>query len=70
MVQFNGDNADEICEPNLAPGEQKIVLVVHDESTFYANDGRQIINGMEICLRNCFEEERHGSKHHGIGLPL
>ena len=33
---------DEVIEPVLAdPSQQKLVLVTHDECTFYANDGKK-----------------------------
>ena len=37
---YQGDNQEEVLEPVLNDGEKKIVFVTHDESTFYANDGK------------------------------
>ncbi|KIJ25877.1 hypothetical protein M422DRAFT_273108 [Sphaerobolus stellatus SS14] len=38
MVTWTSDNI--WIEPNLQPGEKRIILVTHDESIFYANDRR------------------------------
>lgn len=32
-----------IIEPLLLPNEREIVLITHDESTFYANDGKRVV---------------------------
>lgn len=37
---YEGDNQEVILEPVLEEGIKKIVFVTHDESTFYANDGK------------------------------
>ena len=39
---YEGEFQDEVIEPVLKEGEKKIVFVTHDESTFYANDGKRI----------------------------
>lgn len=38
---YQGDDQEEVLEPLLKENEQKIVFVTHDESTFYANDGKE-----------------------------
>jgi hypothetical protein len=40
MDFYTGDNEELVLEPVLEENEKKIVLVTHDESTFYANDGK------------------------------
>jgi len=37
---YEGENQDQIIPPKLAEGVSKVVFVTHDESTFYANDGK------------------------------
>lgn len=37
---YEGDNMETVLEPVIEQGKQKIVFVTHDESTFYANDGK------------------------------
>lgn len=37
---YEGDQLENVVPPKLQEGEQKIVFVTHDESTFYANDGK------------------------------
>lgn len=34
---------DEVTEPDLSLTEKKVVLITHDESTFYANDGLFVV---------------------------
>jgi hypothetical protein len=41
MATFEGDLEEVIVEPELSDGDKKLVLVTHDESTFYANDGQE-----------------------------
>ena len=41
MATFAGDLEEVIVEPELSDGDKKLVLVTHDESTFYANDGQE-----------------------------
>jgi hypothetical protein len=40
MAQYTEDCEHEIL-PELENGQQRIILVTHDESHFYANDGRR-----------------------------
>ncbi|CAH1757995.1 12992_t:CDS:2 [Entrophospora sp. SA101] len=40
---YNGDELNEIIEPQLQPGEKEHVLVTHDECHFYANEGQKKI---------------------------
>lgn len=40
MDTYPVDDEDTIIPPILAEGEKKVVLVTHDESTFYSNDGK------------------------------
>lgn len=37
---YEGDEEEVVIEPVLKEGERKVVFVTHDESTFYANDGK------------------------------
>ncbi|KAF9502709.1 hypothetical protein BS47DRAFT_1464248, partial [Hydnum rufescens UP504] len=37
MAQYNGENLDQ-KEPNLQPGEKRIIAQFHDESCFHANE--------------------------------
>lgn len=39
MRRYEGDNMEQEILLSLRDGEQELVLVTHDESTFYANDG-------------------------------
>jgi hypothetical protein len=39
MSVFEGEDMIEI-EPVLTPGQKKIIMINHDESTFAANDGK------------------------------
>jgi len=40
MATFEGEEIEVVVEPFLAPGEKKLILVVHDESTFQAHDAK------------------------------
>ena len=40
---YSRDYEEIVMGPSLHPGEKQIVMVTHDESTFYANDARQQI---------------------------
>ncbi|KAI7900629.1 uncharacterized protein BX663DRAFT_562974 [Cokeromyces recurvatus] len=42
MDKYSVDDEANIVPPTLREGEKKIVLVTHDESTFYSNDGKLI----------------------------
>ena len=39
MKQFHGEAMEQVTEPDLCDGDQELVLVTHDESTFHSNDG-------------------------------
>ena len=39
MAKYSGDDMEDVELPILSPGEKQHVLVVHDESLFYSNDG-------------------------------
>ena len=54
MESFSGDYEEILLEPDLAEEEKKMVLVTHDESTSYANDGKQVLwlRVGETVLRN------------------
>jgi hypothetical protein len=41
MDEFAGDEEELVIEPHLSAGDRKLVLVSHDESTFFAHDGKQ-----------------------------
>ncbi|KAI9329106.1 hypothetical protein BD770DRAFT_477956 [Pilaira anomala] len=38
---YEGEDMEKVLQPVLEDGEKKIVFVTHDESTFYANDGKR-----------------------------
>jgi hypothetical protein len=42
MSVFEGEDMIEI-EPVLTPGQKKIIMINHDESTFAANDGKKTL---------------------------
>ena len=44
---YEGDQEENVLEPVLLEGEEKVVFVTHDESTFYANDGKNDIWSLE-----------------------
>ena len=39
---YEGENQEVVVEPVLKEGSKKIVFVTHDESTFFANDGKSV----------------------------
>jgi len=41
MKDYNGEMLDEIIEPQLQPDEKEHVIITHDESHFYANEGQK-----------------------------
>jgi len=41
MRVYHGDTMEEFTDPVLKPGEQRLVLITHDESTFYCNEGKR-----------------------------
>lgn len=41
MCHYEGENMDTRIEPDLLVGENEVVLITHDESTFYCNEGRR-----------------------------
>jgi len=41
MSQFEGDNLEIQINPSLKENEKEHVFVTHDETIFYANDGRK-----------------------------
>jgi hypothetical protein len=43
MPVYSGENMNEVCMPDLEPGENPICFITHDESTFYANDGSRLL---------------------------
>ena len=43
MAKYDGENMETTIEPVIERDLKKIVLVTHDESTFYANDGKKLI---------------------------
>lgn len=40
---YEGEQLQNVIEPDLQDGHKKIVFVTHDESTFYANDGKNTL---------------------------
>ena len=61
MKTFGGEGTDVanmaiITEPNLEDGEKEIVMITHDESTFYCNEGMRLFwmeNGKKKLLPKC-----------------
>jgi transposase len=43
MKQFEGENMEIEINPILEEGEQEVVFITHDESTFYCNEGKRLI---------------------------
>jgi hypothetical protein len=41
MTMYEGDNMEVEIPPTLRPGHRRFVMVTHDESIFYANDGKE-----------------------------
>ena len=41
MCHFEGENMETKIEPDLLDGEKMVVLITHDESTVYCNEGRR-----------------------------
>jgi hypothetical protein len=41
MCHYEGENMEIRIEPELRDGENEVVLITHDESTFYCNEGRR-----------------------------
>ena len=40
MSKFENDNLEVQINPDLQENERLHILVTHDETTFYSNDGR------------------------------
>jgi hypothetical protein len=56
MSKYEGKDMDIAVSPTLAPGEKEIVVVTHDESTFYCNEGKRFFwmeNGKKKLLPKC-----------------
>lgn len=43
MVDYSGDNMDNIIPPSLGENEKRVELITHDESTFYSCEGKPIM---------------------------
>ena len=43
MDAYSGKEMETVIEPVLLEGEKKVVLITHDECTFYANDGKRVV---------------------------
>lgn len=43
MESFDDSDYDVTVQPDLEEGEKKLIMVTHDESTFYANDYKAVI---------------------------
>lgn len=43
MQEYSGDLMDTIIPPDLLEGEKRIVLITHDESTFYCCEGKPLM---------------------------
>ena len=41
MCHFEGEGMETRIEPSLLDGEKEVVLITHDELTFYCNKGRR-----------------------------
>ena len=51
MSQYSGNNMEIVTTPGLVDDEKEVVLITHDESTFYSNDGKRFIwmeNGKNV----------------------
>jgi hypothetical protein len=56
MQEYSGDNMEVIIPPELSDGERRVVLITHDESTFYCNEGKPLMwmeNGKNKLLPKC-----------------
>ncbi|KAF9516801.1 hypothetical protein BS47DRAFT_1380805 [Hydnum rufescens UP504] len=49
MAQYNGENLDR-KEPNLQPGEKRIIAQFHDESCFHANEFKKSAWSVQFIL--------------------
>jgi hypothetical protein len=43
MVDYTGDDMETLVLPELSEGEKRVVLITHDESTFYCCAGKPIM---------------------------
>ena len=61
MDKYDGDNMEYIISAELQPGEQKLVLITHDETCFDSNDSKRSI---------WLEGESHALRPKGSGRSL
>ena len=43
MQEYTGLNMEIIIPPDLLDEEKRVVLITHDESTFYCNEGKPLM---------------------------
>jgi hypothetical protein len=56
MQEYSGINMEIVIPPDLLDEEKRVVLVTHDESTFYCNEGKPLMwmeNGKNKLLPKC-----------------
>ena len=43
MQEYSGKDMEVVIPPELLNGEKRVVLITHDESTFYCNEGKPLM---------------------------
>ena len=43
MQEYSGKDMEVVLPPELSNGEKRVVLITHDESTFYCNEGKPLM---------------------------
>ena len=43
MQEYSGEDMDTVIPPELEEGEKRVVLITHDESTFYCCEGKPLM---------------------------
>ena len=43
MQEYSSENMETIIRPDLSDGEKRVVLITHDESTFYCCEGKSLM---------------------------
>lgn len=61
METFDDIDYSNVIEHTLEPGEKNLIMVIHDESTFYANDFKVV---------NWLENNEHVLRRKGLGGSL
>ena len=60
MCHFEGENMETRIEPDLLDGEKEIVLITHNESTFYCNERRRFF-WLENCKKKLLPKSKRAS---------